>query len=54
MPSAKGRACNAPVARDDERVKAGNTFQFSRRFRQGFFPFAAVGNDKFAIFESAL
>jgi hypothetical protein len=35
-------------------VKAGNTFQFGRRFGQGFFPFAAAGNGNVAIYESAL
>jgi hypothetical protein len=28
--------------------------RFGSRFGQGFFPFAAIGNDKFAIFESVL
>jgi hypothetical protein len=54
MPSARGQGCNALLARDDERVKAGNTFQFGRRFRQGFFPFATAGNGNVAIFESVL
>jgi len=54
MPSAKGQACNALVARDDERVKAGNTVRFDRHLRKGFFPFGAVGNDIVAIFESVL
>jgi hypothetical protein len=35
-------------------VKAGNTFQFGRRFRQEFSPFAATGNGNVAIYESAL
>jgi hypothetical protein len=54
MPSAKEQACNALVARDDERVKAGNTVWFDRHLRKGFSPFGAAGNDIVAIFESIL
>jgi hypothetical protein len=54
MPSARGQDCNALLARDDERVKVGNTFQFGQRFRQGFSTFAAAGNNNVAIFKGVL
>jgi hypothetical protein len=48
------RNCNTPIAADDDAVNAGNTIRFKRRFRQGFFLFAATGNGIVAIFTAGL
>jgi hypothetical protein len=48
------RRLATPIVADDDPVNTGNIIRFGRRFRQGFFLFAATGNGIVAIFTAGL